>query len=61
VVEADGTVKTATVTDHRSDATEEAGDYLLDRCLLGALAQLRFRPLGTGPARASYSWVFAHR
>lgn len=61
VVEVDGSVKTATVTDHRSDAIEEAGDYLLDRCLLGALTQLRFRPPGTGPTRASYSWVFAHR
>lgn len=61
VVREDGAVKSAAVAPHDSDAAEEAGDYLLDRCLLGALAQARFQPPGRGSARGSWSWVFAHR
>jgi hypothetical protein len=61
VVQGDGAVKTAAIAPHGSDAAEEAADYLLDRCLLGALGQLRFAPPGQGPARGSWSWVFAHR
>ncbi|XXF75814.1 hypothetical protein P2318_22500 [Myxococcaceae bacterium GXIMD 01537] len=61
VVAADGRVKTAAVAPHGSDAPDEAADYLLDRCLLEALGQHRFQAPGGKPARASYSWVFAHR
>lgn len=61
VVGVDGAVRTATVAPHGSDAAEEAADYLLDRCLLGALGGLRFQPPDKGPARGSWSWVFAHR
>lgn len=61
VVGAEGAVTAAAVAPHGSDAAEEAADYLLDRCLLGALGQLRFQPPGRGPARGSWSWVFAHR
>lgn len=61
VVNADGGVKSAAIVENSSDASEEASDYLLDRCLLGALGQQRFQPPGEGLVRASYSWVFAHR
>ncbi len=61
VVDADGTVRSAAISENSSDVPEEAADYLLDGCLLGALQRLRFLTPGTGPARATYSWVFAHR
>lgn len=61
VVREEGAVQMAAIAPHGSNAAEEAADYLLDRCLLGALGQLRFRPPDRGPARGSWSWVFAHR
>jgi hypothetical protein len=61
VVDADGGVQAAAIAENSSDVPEEAADYLLDGCLLGALGQLRFQPPGSGPSRATYSWVFAHR
>jgi hypothetical protein len=54
-----GELRFAQVTLHQSAARTEAADYLLDRCLIEALAGLRIP--GASEAEAVYSWVFAHR
>lgn len=57
----DGGVAFAQVVANRSDRDEEAVDYLLDACLVGAISSLRLPPPGGGGGEFAYSWVFAHR
>lgn len=57
----DGAVAFTQVIANRSDRDEEAVDYLLDTCLVGAVSPLRLPPPGGGGGEFAYSWVFAHR
>lgn len=55
-----GEVVFATVVANQSNASQEAADLLLDRCLVAAAVGARFPAMGEN-ADVIYSWVFAHR
>lgn len=60
-VGAGGQVDYAHVVANRSDREDEAEDYLLDRCVAGALRTVRFPPVRGGGAEVAYSFAFERR
>ena len=54
----DGSVAHVAVANNATDARGSAADYLLDRCLVGAVKGARFGP---GAGDTAYSWVFGDR
>lgn len=55
----DGSLSRVTIVGNESDVRDEAVDYLLDRCLVDAIAPAHFGAVTAVGAQASYSWVFA--
>jgi hypothetical protein len=56
-----GQVLFTQVAPNQSDTAEEAFDFVLDRCLVGAISKVAFPAPKGGAADVTYSWVFAHR